>query len=115
MPTLDRDVAEAIYKLVGEYETEWILDSAPCDVPACNCPDTHSMKVRLDDVFPHPGFIPLPSFSETIRIIPRIAEKLEWSENGLWGTADDLARDYMLAPSPEQGMKEVSNYLRKIL
>jgi hypothetical protein len=106
--TLDRDVAEAIYKLLG-----WL------DVAKHYGKHRGGYKAHSTDPMSHScrrnGCIPLPDFSETIRLIPRIAEKLEWSENGLWGTADDLARGYMLAPSPDQGMKEVSNYLREML
>lgn len=114
-PTLDRDVAEAIYKLLGHtYETEksWCI-AKDGDF---GCYEPLDISSYEDEYLSnYKEVIPALDFSETIRILPKIGEKKEWSENGLWGTADDLARDYMLAPTPEQGMKEVSNYLRKIL
>ena len=58
---------------------------------------------------------PAPSFSETIRLLPRIAEKKGWSENGLWGSADDIAQMYMLSDTEEEGMEQVSNYLEALL
>lgn len=104
-PTLDRDVAEAIYKLLGDtYETAaW-----------------HETPDDRDPHRPHER-IPLPSFSETIRLLPKIGERKGWygrtGEDALmiWNIVSDCAHRYVAAPSPDQGMKEVSNYLRKIL
>jgi len=123
--TIDRDVAEAIYELVDYYETEQAAEvDCPCveeGYPSC-APD-----------------LPLPNFSETLRILPKIGETKEWFnfENVLVCPTcgvpnqdecvhappfDELLHrfayitlKYMESPTEEEGIKRVSAYLRKIL
>lgn len=115
-PTLDRDVAEAIYKIVGEYETaqRWAFKLA--------CLRGELRDAYLIDrgtvITADKVSIPAPDFGETIRIIVQIDKKRDGSydeEDWLTMVYCVITQKYMFAPSPEQGMAEVSNYLRKIL
>jgi len=102
MPYLDRDVADKIFELVGEYSTE-----ARSGWEGFNS-------------FEHDR-VPMPNFGETIRILPNIGEKKGWERDEVTNkismrrVSHILAEIYMLAPSAEEGMTNVSEYLRKIL
>ena len=83
-PTLDRDVAEAIYRLVGEYETEDFEEEVREPWVVC---------------------IPLPNFAELIRIFPKVGEAKGWdyyrNDYGLpsiCGFASVLTGFYMKPP-----------------
>lgn len=121
MPTLDRDVAEKIHILVGDYETEVFWgDKHMCRAYDC---------VHCDSPFRDEGSIPFPNFGETVRILTKIGEKKGWNQetfslaNGhkthTLGDHDihatNMLIDYMNAPTAEEGMKQVSIYLRRIL
>lgn len=58
---------------------------------------------------------PAPSFSETIRLLPRIAEKKGWQEYECPLFFQDVGAIYMSAPTEEEGMERVSNYLEALL
>lgn len=115
--TLDRDVAEAIYKLLG-----WL------DVAKHYGKHRGGYKAHSTDPMSHScrrnGCIPLPDFSETIRLLPKIGEKKGWGMNNEYQGDEEPMREYyakelsiiyMDAPSPFEGMAQVSAYLRKIL
>lgn len=72
------------------------------------------------------GNIPAPSFSETIRLLPRIAEKKGWiywvEEKDELENLEKLAEvtqgicwQYTKAKTEEEGMKQVSDYLEALL
>lgn len=56
---------------------------------------------------------PSPSFSETVRLLPKIAEKKGW--NGYQLELEFISTVYATAPTEEKGMEDISEYLEKIL
>jgi len=111
MPTLDRDVAEAIYELLGDtYETERYWYS-----PAIGMPITWKLLTHKPNPI-NASWYPAPDFSETIRLLPKIGEKKGWDEGRvLQPEMYKMVWAYAFVPTEEQGMKQVSEYLRKIL
>lgn len=103
-PTLDRDVAEKIVKLVSTYETR-----------VTGSYFIHDMGIDEPDEL----LLPMPDFGEVIRILPKIDAAIwRYRPTGyplLTFYSAELVRLYMLAPTPEQGMKDVSDYIRKLL
>ena len=117
--TLSLSCSKKLYELLGQtYETEKYRDKQGREttfgvgpsILSERCED--GSRICTSDLV---KYTPAPSFSETIRLLPRIAEKNEWSENGLWGSADDIAQMYMLSDTEEEGMEQVSNYLEALL
>ena len=128
-PTLDRDVAEKIFRIVGECDTKSIWFLIQDDVGWKEQLETKPHISHNTDILSHPGTIKglqgfsAPDFSETIRILPEIGEKKMWHLDIPHGGKDHSIGDvysrlcviYGFAPTPSEGMKLVSDYLRKIL
>lgn len=111
---LDRDVAEKIYELVGEHETENEYRHLTFDIYQLIRRKKKYTGISL-------GCFPAPDFSETIRILPNIGGKKGWERDEVTNkismrrVSHILAEIYMLAPTAEEGMKNVSDYLRRII
>lgn len=113
--TLSLSCSKKLYELLGDtYET----GSKHC-------------RERIKSVW-HPWFtsngtwpvnhndleqVPAPSFSETIRLLPRIGRLQGWTvwENPTPVSLQALVMNYMYAPTEEEGMEQVSNYLEALL
>lgn len=137
---LSLEASKAIYDLVGDYPTEKSLPI--CDEPGCNRPNCEHGEY----------FIPRPTFSELIRILPKIGEKIakgklfcydcgeevgppdmigsfiqigtgkctcsrQFENNFTWDWihAQSLTTIYMSAPTEPEGMRQVGEYLIKLL
>ena len=118
--TLDLETSKLIYKTIGDFDTEktWY----DCGSNIWNCGDwaeaMNNGKDYAQSTAPGYGIktIPAPSLGETIRILPKIGEERGW-DNGWYRVMDavNLACIYISAPSPEEGMKQVGEYLTKLL
>jgi len=131
--TLSLETSRKLEKLIGKVETEltyeritdrdsgewlsWEILRTPFSDEVCK-----HFKLKHEQ---HPA----PSFSELIRLLPLIGEKKEWAvyritfskgreqtdigDAGLY--AGELANMFMSAPTPEDWMRQVDEYLIKIL
>lgn len=133
MTALNLEASKKVYELLGDtYETEFFWDKWCEHIYPC-VPSDHKLKVHSEADFtkdgselyfyePSDDAISAPNFSELIRLLPKIGEKKGWSED-VWDSnrinlrrmSHILAEIYMLAPTEEQGMEEVSKYLLKVL
>ena len=117
MPTLNLEASKKVYELLG-----WL------DVEKHFGKHRGSNKVHPTDPMSHScrrdGCIPLPNLGELIRLLPKIGEKKGWEFEEFFGrvtiakvriVAYHLANYYLEAPSPEEGMEEVSKYLLSII
>ena len=123
--TLSLSCSKKIYELLGEtYETEnkWFKRDAAVAisdywVPPLNWTTPEDMKETKSEPYKYPA----PTFSETIRLLPKIAEKKGWTPSNpleksteLDRTANECVWIYMTANTETEGMAEVSEYLEKI-
>lgn len=131
MTALNLEASKKVYELLGDtYETEFFWDKWCEHIYPC-MPSDHKLKVHSEADFtkdgselyfyePSDDAISAPNFSELIRLLPKIGEKKGWSVIDGYPTealakAQLMTEMYMLAPTEEQGMEEVSKYLLKIL
>ena len=154
MTTLSLSCSRKIYELLGDtYETEkyWVngdvgygyegdLEITPSEnwnLTDCK-PDRGDVEVSYelyeagldaysaekDRLFSLLTPIPAPSFSETIRLLPKIAEKKGWKDYvnrnedsgcGMWDVAEDLTCFFVEATTEAEAMAKVSEYLEKML
>lgn len=107
MTPLNLDLSRKIYELVGEYETDkyWVDydDTGP-----------HLSETGLIPKYPYQTCFPAPTFSELIRILPRIGEKLDWRSH-LEMHSQKLLEKFMLATTDQKGMEAVEAYLEKLI
>ena len=98
--TLSLSCSRKIYELLGDtYETE-----------------KHHSIWRGETVLDiETGSIPAPSFSETIRLLPKIAEKKGWEDYECALFLYDVYPLYVYTATEEEGMAKVSEYLEKTL
>lgn len=104
MTTLNLEASKKVYELLGDtYASE--------------------REYSPQEGYNTGGFVyPRLNFSELIRLLPKIGEKKGWSED-VWDSnrinlrrmSHILAEIYMLAPTEERGMEEVSKYLLSVL
>jgi|CXWK01.1.fsa_nt_gi hypothetical protein len=108
---LTLECAKKIYELLGEYKTLQRV-SPNDDCGSCYEGDAHKPSGKC---------IPSPDFAETIRLLPHIGEAKKDSVDGNgWIYRSEvyagiLAEKFTLAPTPEQGMIEISEYILKII
>lgn len=110
MTTLSLEASRKIFELIGKYETErrWIYTGK-----------WKVVKPRVYDtektIHSSEGF-PAPTFSELIRVLPRIGEKKGWEPIK---QVSDIARwmlfTFMTTHSEPQAMRDIETYLEKIL
>lgn len=120
MTTLSLETSKKIYELVGEYETEksWTKHFRINDAL---CTAVHIPEGRFNLLKAGYEVTPAPTFSELIRILPKIGEKkgykMDVFSSGLntFKLASDLTDMYMDAPTEEEGMEAVEEYLKKLL
>jgi len=111
---LDPYVAEKVYEIVGEYETENEYRCLTLDV-------FRLMRRKKKYTGSCLACFPAPNFGETTRLLTKIGERKGWERDEVTNkismrrVSHVLAEIYMLAPSAEEGMTNVSEYLRKIL
>ncbi len=104
--TLSLPCSKKLYELLGDtYETESFHEKRITD----------EVDLGNGTMFYYYKKIPLPSFSEMIRLLPRIAEKKRWQEYECPLFFQDVGAIYMSAPTEEEGMERVSNYLEALL
>jgi hypothetical protein len=111
--TLSLSCSKKLYELLGEtYQTKgyWVpgLDmDGPVPTPTFEVHSKYygAAKQRF----------PAPSFSETIRLLPKIAKKKGWADYECPLFFQDVGTIYMSAPTEEEGMKRVSDYLEALL
>ena len=108
--TLSLECSKKLYALLGDtYETERRIS------PENTCGSCYENESHI----PFGQCIPNPNFAETIRLLPKIGEKKGWGTLHIHGhtstIANDVMMDYMLAPTPEEGMERLSEYLMKLL
>lgn len=117
MCTLSLECSKKLYALLGEYETEqrWSVKIACLRGVLPEAYLIPRGSVMTADKYS----IPAPNFAETIRLLPKIGEKKGWGTLHIHGhtstIANDVMMDYMLAPTPEEGMERLSEYLMKLL
>lgn len=122
---LTLECAKKIREVLGEtYETgnDW--------VEHYNYEQPTRKGTLVWDVYPRDEtdkvdyIVPAPDFAETIRLMPKLDEKVHWGFYNEYMGDEELMRDrhvkqmaiiYMLAPTPEQGMIEISEYILKII
>lgn len=109
--TLSLSCSKKLYELLGEkFNTEqhWaeVTDS-----------DGETAKYSVVDYYncSDVNCVPASSFSETIRLLPKIAERKEWKDYECPLFFQDVGTIYMSAPTEEEGMKRVSDYLEALL
>ena len=100
--TLSLECSKKLYTLLGEYETEQRIS------PENTCGSCYENESHI----PFGQCIPNPNFAETIRLVNQIASKSDLDPHDLF---EKLGALYMLAPTPEEGMERVSEYLMKLL
>lgn len=109
MTTLSLEASKKIFELIGEYETEKIFHSIYID--------RFIVIVRAGTL--SRGDIPIPTFSELIRVLERFWEKKRWivdeTDNDLCLDIARMAILYADAPTEPEGMKAVEDYLMKLL
>ena len=120
--TLSLSCSKKLYELLGEtYETESFHEKRITD----------EVDLGNGTMFYYYKKIPLPSFSETIRLLPRIAEKKGWAPffaariaslrvlmqdaKQVETVASHCVELYIHAYTEEEGMEQVSNYLEALL
>lgn len=101
--TLSLSCSKKLYELLGEtYETE-----------------KHHSVWRGETVLDiETGSIPAPSFSETIRLLPKIGEKAGldgYGKESIETVSEKCMLLFQEAPTEEEGMKQVSDYLEALL
>jgi len=125
MTHLSLEASKKIFDLIGDYETEQSYSER--EEEDCTC-GYHG----------EPGYTltPRPNLGEALRLLPKIGEKKGWvpyhaavlskaqkEARGVWHPTIEwvevkvrhCADLYAAAPSPEEGMKEVSKYLLSII
>lgn len=117
MTPLSLEPSKRIHALIGDYETEkrW----REYDVPgsSVNLEPTND-RLRLVTKQNYPA----PTFAELLRVLPRIGEMKGWTKAHrlqdiptISNVRNKLSRLYSCATTGEQGMKDVENYLMKLL
>jgi hypothetical protein len=117
--TLGLSCSKKLYELLGEtYETEmhwkchhffkpFLTENRESDQDwegQRNEPESERFR-----------YIQAPSFSETIRLLPKIAKRKGWKDYECPLFFQDVGAIYMSAPTEEEGMKQVSDYLEALL
>lgn len=109
--TLSLSCSKKLYELLGEtYETE---EAGHKWGNKADLSSAHNCKRRK--------CLPLPTFAETIRLLPMIGEKAGFpyskgpEANLFIHYITAVAELYMSAPTEEEGMEQVSNYLEALL
>lgn len=109
--TLSLSCSRKIYELLaGACQTErfWVVKFKDPFKP------TH--LATSNDVIPADSYsIPAPSFSETIRLLPKIAEKKGWEDYECSLFLYDVYPLYVSTPTEEEGMAKVSEYLEGLI
>lgn len=112
--TLSLSCSRKIYELLGDtYTTEhrWHkrgVSFSPVPYGWTIPDDAQTRTVELYDY-------PAPSFSETIRLLPKIAEKKKLNEHIFRSHVISIVGSFMLAPTEEEGMAKVSEYLESLI
>lgn len=120
--TLSLSCSKKIYELLGEtYETEnkWFKRDAAVAisdywVPPLNWTTPEDMKETKSEPYKYPA----PTFSETIRLLPKIGEKAGldgYGKESIGTVSEKCMLLFQEAPSEEEGMKRVSDYLEALL
>lgn len=113
MTVLSLETSKKVYELCGDIKTEMTY--------AYNLDGEYDL-LRNDDVQEHlAGDVPAISFSELIRLLPKIGEKKGWRVGGARAAGqlvNKLVRItalYVNAPTEPEGMAAVESYLLSIL
>jgi len=112
-PVLSLETSRRLYELLGEVETEqyWIK---PSSAQTYFLASKQNMGTRDQSTLE--GVYPAPSFGELIRLLPALGEKLGWSSHEIQDKhLSIVAVQYMVAPTPQEGMEKVEAYLEKLL
>jgi len=114
-PVLSISLSRRLKELVGEVETQFShCISLPGNFQPMEPMDVDGFDDEWLENFSE--VIPAPSFSELIRLLPAIGEKLGWSSHEIQDKhLSILAVQYMVAPTPQEGMEKVEAYLEKLL
>lgn len=131
MTTLSLIASKKVFEIVGPYETDYSHTSFR---NISSPKEQHGMFlhqiVLTDDVeemmersyLKDFAVTPAPTFSELIRVLPKIGEKKGWPEThfckgeiSACSVTEDIACAYMLASTEPEGMKAVEEYLLKLL
>lgn len=113
---LSFEASKKIFELIGDYNTEtrWVN----VDGDFLNDGSGEKEWSLLRDFLPSSNSLsfPTPSFSELVRVLPKIGEKKDWwPHNDTDVLAGHLARIYANAPTEPEGMAAVERYLMEIL
>lgn len=117
MIVISLEASKKLYELLGDtYETrfKWYHPWLTTGVP----------EIRLSGKVPKIinylfGDVPAPVFSELLRLLPKIGEAKGWEyEEGCLGQeiqllCECISEIWMLAPTEEEGISEVGEYLLK--
>jgi len=122
--TLSLSCSKKIYELLGEtYETEnkWFKRDAAVAtsdywIPPLNWTTPEDMKETKSEPYKYPA----PTFSETIRLLPRLIKHMPTHERmpldaEISTHSGIILHNFMHAPTEEEGMKHVSDYLEALL
>jgi len=121
--TLSLETSKKIYELVGEYGTEWKWERIT-DKNTGEWLLWEKLRTPFnDEICEYFGIAheryPAPTFSELLRILPKIAEKKgDWSWanfSHIRDRAADLCEKYYSAPTEPEAMAAVDKYLSKLL
>ena len=122
MTTTSLEFSKRLHKLLGEFETElsWCQKrkfEEPFATWFFSCSDLPCDWCKKKSGFT--SHIPAPSFSELIRLLLKLGEKLELDVNR-WGKtygvlAGALTDRFRNAPTESEGMAAVESYLESLL
>lgn len=93
-PTTSLDFSRKLFEIIGEQETEHYAN---------------------EELFDRSLGIPAYTFGELLKVIPLIAEKKGWKEGVDLHTAAAISFAFISPTIPEQGMKDVEDYLMTML
>lgn len=150
MTTLSLIASKKVFEIVGEYETEkcWIQGAVSFDPEGTQeiitsdrwslyegRPSSYNISSSdigygiptpewskiIDDRLRGLKIVPTYTFSELIRVLPKIGEKMCWNSGfGRTGTClidvlYNMSIIYMNAPTEPEGMQAVEDYLMRLL
>lgn len=121
---LSLEASKKIFELVGEYETEkcYLIPPEGC----FGATEPIEWGILGDDLIER-GYsgVPAPSFSELVRVMPKIGVKKQWGimpERSFYEARISpshhsmmMVEMYMSSPTEPEGMAAVERYLMEIL